>query len=62
MDGVKFELNDITSCYHCIRKTILSENGQSAYENLLSIFDDIIYIFAYLRGTLFYISNLSYKS
>jgi len=29
MDGVKFEFNDII--YHCIRKTILSENGQSAY-------------------------------
>jgi len=29
IDGVKFEFNDI---HHCIRKTILSENGQLAYD------------------------------
>jgi len=41
MDGVEFELNDILSFNHCIRKTILSENDQSAYDILLSIFDNI---------------------
>jgi len=41
MDGVKFEFYDII--YHCIRKTILSEDGQSAYI-LPSIFDDIKFI------------------
>jgi len=30
-DGVKFEFNDIMILY-CIRKTVLSENGQSAYD------------------------------
>jgi len=41
MDGVRFEFNDIIISY-CMRKTILSENGQSAYMILLNIFDDIL--------------------
>jgi len=38
-DGVKFELNDMISLY--IRKTILSENCQLAYDITKYIFDDI---------------------
>jgi len=38
IDGVKFEFNDIITLY---KKTILSENGQSA-NLLLSLFDIIV--------------------
>ena len=63
MDGVKFEFNE----YHCIRKTILSENGQSAYMVLLRIFDDIImnkviYIQPIYVEPCFKFLILSYKS
>jgi len=39
MDGVKFEFNDIISF---LRKMILSEGGNWAYDILLSIFNNII--------------------
>jgi len=38
---IVLNLNSIIK-YNCKRKTILSEDGQSAYDVLLSIFDDII--------------------
>jgi len=39
MDGIQFEFNDIISLY---MKNDSEEDGQSAYDIKLSIFDDII--------------------